>query len=160
MTKTTKSNKEGFDLEKARWYVLNSFINVEKELDRVIIDYIDAHKDKTHFVASILLNSSIINFRSKVKLLKNIFNAKDKNLDEKCISSLYRMNNLRNAFAHCKGNKHVQMRIWGSSIDGETIKVDRKFNVMKSDWSIDYIDISEGLMEFRQLYEEFLKVKF
>ena len=81
--------------------VIFNFNFIEKKIDSIISKYFNIEEDKNEFFKSHLLNTSIITFASKIKLLKQIFENLSIDNYKPNIKLLEEVNKYRNIFAHC-----------------------------------------------------------
>lgn len=153
MKRTDKQHIDEFNFEEARWWVLDRFISIERTIDFIIMAYINS--EKANFVRDVLLNSSIINFWSKIKLLKNI--SKEKNIeikDKNLWSDLHELCNLRNAFAHCEWNYHINVRLSKEKSDPAEVTLNEMFSIVSNNWEIKNEKISDALNRFCSLQDK------
>ncbi|NHM07493.1 hypothetical protein G4D82_09700 [Flavobacterium sp. CYK-4] len=90
------SNKNSFselNAEEIRGWVIDRMTQIEYRIDNAITKHIDP-KNVDAF-ENIILNSTIIAFGAKLKILRNI-----ENFDKKIIEKIQLISNIRNAFAH------------------------------------------------------------
>lgn len=82
--------------------VIFNFNIIEETVNSIIVNYFEISKEKEEFFRTQFLNTSIINFNSKIKLLKQILEEKKYEYTKETIKLLEDINRYRNVFAHCK----------------------------------------------------------
>lgn len=142
----TKKTLSGLNFEEKRWWILERFVQIEIRIDQVILKHIDPSKDGIDFVRNILLNSSILHFWAKIKLLYNIYPA-----EKKLIEDIRILSNIRNAFAHCFGYGHIVATInpWWT-----TVSYAKKFKVMDSSGRLKDKEVNKQLEKFYDIYQD------
>jgi len=143
--KMTKNKLSQFNLEEARGWTIHCLLQVEYSIDEIIADYYEP-KQKDNF-KRIILNSSILDFGSKCKILCNIENVKSKTID-----NIRKLASIRNSFAHAKIMDNITIVVDRendrTSIDSITSKID----VMNSSGKIGSEDAYKYLCKFLDLY--------
>ncbi|MBI2101840.1 hypothetical protein HYT53_04495 [Candidatus Woesearchaeota archaeon] len=91
-------------------HVVGHFNHIEGLLKHLLTFYIEPSERKKEFVEEILLNNSILNFSSKLKLFLNI-NQEEKWLNGRELDdfkkNIYFLSNVRNSFAHAETRIHI-----------------------------------------------------
>lgn len=93
LNKFNKTSLKDLNVEEARGWTIDRLQQIEKRIDTIIISYFGP-KDKTKF-ERIVLNSSIMDLGSKLKVLRNI-----NTVDKKTIDEIRTLASIRNGFAH------------------------------------------------------------
>lgn len=143
--KMTKNKLCEFNLEEARGWTIHCLLQIEYSIDEIIANYYEP-KQKDKF-KRIMLNSSILDFGSKCKILCNIERVKSKTIE-----NIRKLASIRNSFAHAKIIDNVTIIVDkendSTSIDSITSKID----VMNSNGKIISKDAYEHLCKFLDLY--------
>ncbi|MCH8519159.1 MAG: hypothetical protein LAT82_00195 [Nanoarchaeota archaeon] len=82
--------------------VIFNFNIIEEKVNSILTNYFEISREKEEFFRTQFLNTSIINFNSKIKLLKQIFEEIEYEFTKETIKLLEDINRYRNVFAHCK----------------------------------------------------------
>lgn len=82
--------------------VIFNFNIIEEKLNSILTQYFQISKEKEEFFKTQFLNTSIINFNSKIKILKQILEELEIKNSKEIIKLLENCNRYRNAFAHCR----------------------------------------------------------
>ena len=93
------TSKKGFTKDNAISDIIQKLNEIESLMKSLIISYIQPEKSKKQFMEAYLLHSTIINFGSKLKIIKQI-NANQKWFSNKDFDNFHTLINIRNAFAH------------------------------------------------------------
>ena len=93
------TSKEEFDKDNAISDVIQKLNGIESLMKSLITSYIQPEKSKKEFMEDYFLHSTIINFGSKLKIIKQI-NANQKWFSSKDFENFHKLINIRNAFAH------------------------------------------------------------
>lgn len=101
---TGKRQIKDFNLEELRGHMINRIYQIESKLNFIISDYYEP-KNKSEF-NSVLLNSAIISFGGKIKILANL----DK-FDNKVIDKIRKISSIRNAFAHLPISEEIHLQV-------------------------------------------------
>ncbi len=121
-----KKYLKDFNLEEARGFVVNELIFIESILDLLIKEYFKP-KNEENF-GKIVLNSSIIGFVGKAKVLRGL-----DIIDIKLYNDLTNLSAIRNSFAHAQVNTfhhihHVLKGDEGSDLDFDSYQNMDKMN--------------------------------
>lgn len=137
---------ESFNRRPDREFVIDRFNYIESILTEIITIYINPPSDRHNLLKSVILNTSIVSFASKVKIFCHM-NAIEQWIDLKK-DSLHRLMQIRNQFAHSgaqwliadkdTGECHTCIMLESVSGSGKLERVDSK----------------EALDEFTQLVVE------
>jgi len=149
MSRLEHLNKKISDLNaaEARGWTINCLLEIEHFLDKIILAFFEPKNE--NIFKDIVLNSSILDMGSKLKILRNI------GFDKSLIEKIRRISAIRNGFAHAP--------ILNSSIVtfGENeIKGSRKSSailVMNSQGEIKGKNAPEYLYEFFELNNEIVE---
>jgi hypothetical protein len=140
----SKRSLKNFNLEEARGWVIGRSIQIEYRLNAKIVEFFKPVEKRAF--EKIMLNSSILDMGSKLKILKNIGA-----IDTKTMDKIRKLNAIRNGFAHAEINEHIIIEIVGETDDGAKLlgaHGEPKIEVMKSDGVIEMKDAYEYLLEF------------
>lgn len=149
--KNNKSNFLGRNVEEIRGYVINETNKIEAKIDNVIINYFKPKENKKF--KKIILNSSIITFGSKIKILTNI-----DGFDKKEIEKIRKLSAIRNSFAHIPILVHFDLKqIPGSVGEFEIKSISDKIEVMNSSGKLESKFVKSELETFELLKNEITK---
>lgn len=81
--------------------VIFNFNLIESTLNFIIISHFKIDKNKEDFFRDVMLNSSIISFNAKVKILRQILEIINFNESKKLLKNIEDLNRYRNMIAHC-----------------------------------------------------------
>lgn len=90
-----KNKLREFNLEEARGWTIHCLLQIEHSIDELIIDYYEPEQRQKF--KQIILNSSILDFGSKCKILSNIEKVSNKTID-----NLRKLASIRNSFVHAE----------------------------------------------------------
>lgn len=146
----TKNNLREFNQTEAQGWVIQRAIHIEENINHIIYHYFKP-ENSGQFL-SIVLNSSIMHYGGKLKVLKSI------GIDKSIYSKLQQLGSIRNAFAHTPLN----MQTTYSYGDNEEATVETRDNisVMNSQGEIISKVPYEYLVEFLDLYNAVEPVLF
>lgn len=157
----SKESISDFNQLEARGWVVERLQQIEYRIDTIIINHFKP-ENKMDF-RFLMLNSSIIDFGGKLKLLYNIFDL-DKTLDNEKVLSQYNIKlieeirklvSIRNGFAHAKINETIHLTLEGDENWGG-FPVDY-IEVMNSKGKLNRKEAKEYLYEFFDVYEVVIK---
>jgi len=151
MNHIKNKNISDLNFEEQRWWILERFVQIEKKIDSIILEYINPSKDRRNFVSDILLNSSILHFWAKMKILSNIYPE-----SWSLLNDIRTLSNIRNAFAHCFGYGHIIAKINPWWI-GSVVSYKKKFKVMNANWVLKDKYIEDELKNFHDIYSKIEK---
>ena len=124
-------------------HVVNYMKAIEYQLNCIIENFFIPSQN-TGFFSNVLLNSSVVSFGSKIKVIKTICNYKNTIFDPK---KLHRLNSIRNIFAH-----------EGTFVD-TTVGDFQLIDELQSGGKYKTYKLKELFEEFRSLYDlEFPKI--
>lgn len=146
----TKKGLKKFNQVEAQGWIINSAIKIEEYLNYIIFQYFDPKRPK--LFKSHVLNSSIMSFGSKLKVLNAILGySKEAN---SIISKIQKIAAIRNAFAH-NNSKHSMKFNLDNNGEGKTkLWTEDIINVMNSQGKIIAKNSFEYMIEFLELYKE------
>lgn len=149
---TVRSLRE-MDQTQAQGWVIQRAIEIEQEINFIISKYFEPKHG--NIFSQIVLNSSVMNFGGKIKVLRAI------GIDKSMCSQLQQLGAIRNAFAHT--NMNYQFSI--SNGQGKKTETSTKPNitVMNSAGELKAKDPYEYMVEFLNLYkivQPVLRAKF
>ncbi len=151
---TFKPNLEAFNDRPDLTFVINRFNYIESVLNNIIFEYISPDSARDNFVKSILLNTAIVSFGSKLKLFFHM-NATEgwSKLQQ---NKFHRLTQIRNQFAHT-GKEIINI-----SMDTETNDCESETCLMlesvAGSGKLVEVDSKEALDEFTQLYAEIREI--
>ncbi|PIB27877.1 hypothetical protein [Maribacter sp. 4G9] len=143
-TKMTKRSLKEFNQIEAQGWVVNISVQIEDLIDDILIEYFQPSDRRTFL--NVLLNSSVMHFGGKLKVLRSI------GIDGGIYSSLQRIGSIRNAFAHTNIS-HSMTITWDPESDAKT-DVKDVINVMNSNGEIKSKDPYSYMVEFLELYKQ------
>lgn len=136
--KTEKTSLQEFNKEELIGWVIDRLNLVERHIDTIIINHIQPKEEV--FFRNTILNTSILGFGSKVKVLANLEAPKT------LISDLKLFLSIRNAFAHSRISSAFKMTI--KSSPGE-----RSIVSSIADGSIIYVMEPNGKLKKQDVHE-------
>jgi hypothetical protein len=146
--RSTKNNISERNIEEIRGYVINETNKIESKINEIIISYFEP-KDTKKF-EKIILNSSIINFGGKIKILGNI-----ENFEGKTIEKIRKFTAIRNSFAHIPILVHFDIeKIEGSEGEFKLNSISDKIEVMNGSGKLESKFVREELQRFEFLKNE------
>lgn len=144
--------------------VIFNFNIIEEKLNSLLTQYFQISKEKEEFFKTQLLNTSIINFNSKIKLLKQILDKLEIENSKHIIKLLENANRYRNMFAHCtvefehvKTQKDLQIYM-EMSIIKPTLKgsMNAQGKVSDKEFFTLYEEFKENVLEVEKELEKIL----
>ena len=150
---TTKTKISELNLEEVRGWIIGRMCQIEREIDNIILDYFNPNK-KDEF-KKVILNSSIITFGAKLKVLRNV-----KSFDKTIINKLQEISTIRNAFAHLPITIDQRIIIRGyKNLDQiQTVsEINKYIEVMNSAGELKKKKPDELVYKFYDLYKEVKK---
>lgn len=145
----TKNQLKDFNIEEARGWIIDCSLQIEYKINSIIVDFFKPI-DKVKF-EKIVLNSSIIDTGSKLKILMNIGT-----IDSSIIEKIRKLVSIRNGFAHAPIFDSVKVNINKDS-DSSSVEVESIIEVMNSQGLIKTKIAYDYLVEFLNLYKEIMK---
>lgn len=146
----TKRQLEDFNIAEARGWIIDSFQEIEYRINSKIVDFFKPTEEATF--KKVVLNSSILDIGSKLKILWNI-GIRDKNL----VDNIRKLAAIRNGFAHVSISEQVNISIDDGKedgIDSISLVVESIIKVMNSNGEIKPKIAFDYLVEFSNLYEK------
>ncbi len=145
MSNLTKNNLKKLSIPEARGWIIEKFLYIEHKINKHIMSFYEP-KELTHF-ENIMLNSSILDIGSKIKILSNI-----PEFETKLIENIRNLSSIRNGFAHAKFSHHVTVNI---GVDSSTVS-DKKtiISVMNSQGKIKEKIAYDYLIEFKNIFDD------
>ena len=113
------------NVEGIRGWMISSMTEIEQKIDLIIVNHFEPKKHQEF--KKIILNSSIINFGAKLKILSNL-----PSLDNKTIALIRELSAIRNAFAHLPIFETITVYI-NEKHETTEIKIDTIIEVMNSE---------------------------
>ncbi|WP_281990654.1 hypothetical protein [Aquimarina aggregata] len=137
-----------FDKAQSVGWVMDRAILIEKRINNVIFNFIEP--DNKEVFISHILNSSVMNYGGKLKVLYRIIGY-DKE-SKKLYNDLQRIGSIRNSFAHTDFSYLMSMSFGGEARN--RIWSNQVIDVMKSNGEIDSKNPSEFLEEYLNLLKK------
>ena len=150
---TTKTKISELNLEEVRGYIIERMCQIEREIDNIILDYFNP--DKKDEFKKVILNSSIITFGAKLKVLINI-----KSFDKNVISKIQEISSIRNAFAHLPIKIYQKISFRKKVVDDNDkyavhkIEISKYIEVMNSAGELKTKKPADLVYKFYDLYTE------
>lgn len=141
---TSLNELNQLNVAEARGWIIDRLLSIEHNIDIIIINFFSP--DNANVFESILLNSSILDFGSKLKILKNL------GYENTLIEKIRRISSIRNGFAHA--NIRTSFKIEFNAMKVDSVGVDSMIYVMNSQGEIKEKKASDLLKEFWNLYLE------
>lgn len=144
---TDKKSIAEFNIEEARGWIINELNNRENEINRLLITYFkpdDEYEFKKYF-----LNTAVISFGAKIKVLRGVNLIKDKSI----LSKIQLLGSIRNGFAHAPLITTYQIKL---TKERENNKIDtlQTMDVMNSNGEIKTKNARDYLNDFYELNYE------
>ena len=150
LSRTTKSSLKEFNEHEARGWTIDRLQQIEYRINEKIIEFFKPKKIEPF--KKIVLNSSVLDIGSKLKILSNIGS-----VDSKTIEKIRKLSSIRNGFAHAVISQNVTLFI-KTHEDGKQETVDVKehsiIEVMNSQGKLISKNAMEYLTEFLELNNE------
>ncbi|MCA0366271.1 MAG: hypothetical protein LCH67_19695 [Bacteroidetes bacterium] len=146
----SKRSLKEFNIEEARGWTIDRLQQIEYRINAKIIEYFKP-ADK-HKFEKIILNSSILDIGSKLKILRNT-----ETVDKQTIDKIRNLAAIRNGFAHAPIKDHIRMSVdtkLEGGIDKTSIVVQSFIEVMNSQGDIKSKNAFDYLVEFWTLNKE------
>ena len=145
----TKKDLKEFNQVEAQGWIINSAIKIEEYLNYIIFQYFDPKRPK--LFRSHILNSSIMSFGSKLKVLNAILDySKETN---SLISKIQKLMAIRNAFAHNNTRNNLKFNLYNGGESKAKLWTEDTINVMNSQGKIIAKNNYDYMIEFLELYE-------
>lgn len=128
----------GFNLAEIRGWIIDRLIQIEYRIDYIILEFFRPKHEKVF--KEIVLNSSIVDFGGKAKILRNI------GVSKSTIAKIRRIVSIRNGFSHASFSEHLSVTIKEDE-DGNDEDVDIK------SWDVITVMNSEGVIKSRSVYD-------
>lgn len=140
-----KSNLEEFNLAEIRGWVIDRLIQIEYVTNDIILEFFKPEQKQVF--NDILLNSSVVDFGGKIKVLKNI------GVSKITIEKLRKIVSIRNGFAHASFSEFVTVSVQKDKNGNEDIELEAwsTISVMNSQGDISKKAASDYLNEFYDL---------
>lgn len=147
---TTKSKLSEYNLEEIRGWVIDRLYQIESKIDNIITEHFKPEK-KGDF-KKIILNSSIISFGGKLKILRNI-----PSFDKKIIDKIQKLSAIRNAFAHLPTKEYFEIKVSekeNGELETTHFDVITQMEIMNSSGELKVRKVVELIDEFYNLNKE------
>lgn len=147
---TRKQNLSEFNLGEIRGWIIDRMCDIESKIDSIISSYFKP--EKSDDFEKIVLNSAILSFGAKTKILVNI-----KDFDKKIITKIQKISTIRNAFAHLpiREDVNIQVKTINNGVDEKVeIEVNSKMEIMMSSGELKYKNTIQLVEEFSILNNE------
>lgn len=146
----SKGSLEDFSIEEARGWTIDRLRQIEFRINAKIIDFFKP-TDKYQF-KKIVLNSSILDIGSKLKILRNTGT-----VDNQIIEKIRKLAAIRNGFAHAPIVDQVTVTVHTEperGVDKTTVVAETMIEVMNSQGEIKRKNAFDYLVEFWTLNKE------
>lgn len=137
---------ESFSHRPDREFVIDRFNYIESILTEIIVSYINPPSDRRNLLKSVIFNTSITSFASKVKIFSHM-NATECWIDLKR-ESLHRIMHIRNQFAHSGAQWAIVDKDTGIS------RVCIMLESVSGNGKLEQVDSEVALDEFTQMIVE------
>jgi hypothetical protein len=137
-------------IEETRGVIIEKLNEVEFLIDTILINYFNP-KNKNDF-SNNLLNSSIIEFGRKVKLISSL-----NLINKEMLNNLFRFSSIRNSFAHAEIKKVHHYGVDNEDLSFKSNGIEKMIVVMNSNGKIEKKYVSELFEEFEKLFEKIEK---
>jgi hypothetical protein len=141
----TKKRLADFNLEETRGWTIDCLLQIEHSVNEIIVEYF-APRDKVSF-KKIVLNSSILDFGSKCKILSNI-----EHIKKSTIENIRELSSIRNAFAHAEIIDNIAIILDRKNGNTRIGSITSEIDVMNSSGKISSKDAHEYRCKFLDLY--------
>ncbi|MCW1921509.1 hypothetical protein OKA05_03025 [Luteolibacter arcticus] len=137
------------DFESCRGKVLQRFSQIEFQIDGLIAEYVNPAMGRQIFFKDVVLNSLVMPFNGKVRVLRHIASDTGWQALAKCGGHFSTLMETRNQFAHAHGRVAILMRL------------DENLSSISSDVTCRMLKISGSgeisQVDFRDAYQDFDK---
>jgi len=137
-------------------FIITNFLQVEYKVDDIILVYTEPNNKE--FFKKYILNTSILPFGNKLKLLMNIMRLNG--MTEKSITDelkpIRKLNSIRNAFAHTNANLSISGSFDEENKKHEITEISEVLNVMNNNSKITGHKINVLAIEFVDLFHELI----
>lgn len=150
---TTKSKLSEYNLEEIRGWVIDRLYQIESKMDNIICEYFKPEKKEAF--EKVILNSSIISFGGKLKVLRNV-----PSFEKRIIDKIQKISIIRNAFAHLPTTELINIKVERKDSGKlETLRIDviTQMEIMNSSGELKVKNAVELIDEFYDLNEEIQK---
>ncbi|MCH4824556.1 hypothetical protein ML462_15390 [Gramella lutea] len=141
----TERSLKNFNKTEAQGWIINTAIKIEELVDSILLRFFNP--DNRQIFMDYALNSSIMHYGGKIKILKAI------GIDNKTFSNLQYIGSIRNAFAHTNISHKMTINIKKPASESTT-SVSDIMSVMNGQGIIKSKDPYEFLKEFLALYQQ------
>ncbi len=136
-----------FNMENDVSQVINRTALIENILDQVIIKYVSPRQEAYEFCWNVLLDSSIMQLGSKLKVVMAISEQLNIKLKK---DTLHKVLSYRNAFAHHALNSHATLVVGKTPSED---RLDYMLHILSSSGKTERKSREDALEEFNQYYE-------
>lgn len=150
MEQIKKQNIEELNYEQLKWRILETFAQIELSINFAIIEFIGlVDKYNKAFMNDIILNSNVVDFWWKIKILHNIGVKLNIKIN---LEPFRRIASIRNYFAHCVNPYSIHVTFTDKEIVEKSGFSD-EFQIMKSNWNVEKLPIGEVSKDFFENYK-------
>lgn len=137
-----------FNIAEARGWIIDRMNQIERIIDKEIINFIGPEKEKEF--KRVILNSSIISFGAKIKIVKSL-----ELVDTSISGPIDEMKNIRNGFAH-SNIVALLTATYDQSTPSSDVDVSayHSIHVMNSSGQIKEKKVHEQLISFKNKYDK------
>ncbi|MCZ2482028.1 hypothetical protein G9H64_03575 [Aquirufa nivalisilvae] len=143
ISKSEKKSLSEYNTLELRGWIIEQFCKIEFQINQIIINHIKPVNCEDF--ERIILNSSILSFGNKIKILKNV-----KDFDQKTIGKLQKAASIRNIFAHASIYESIEID-FDEEYNINNIDVSCKIDIMTSDEKISSQNVVKKLDEYYDL---------
>ncbi|MFP2996254.1 hypothetical protein ABN763_10090 [Spongiivirga sp. MCCC 1A20706] len=143
-----KNKLSEFNTAEIRGWVIDRLVQIEYRVNNIIFEFFQPEEKQVF--NEVLLNSSVIDFGGKAKILYNI------GVSKTTLGKLRKIVSIRNAFAHASLGEDITLNVSIDEEGNENVKLDSWsiVTVMNAEGSINRKAISEYLEQFLDLNSE------
>lgn len=134
------------NVEGIRGWMISSLTEIEQKIDIIISNHFKPQKQQEF--KKIILNSSIINFGAKLKILSNI-----QSINSKTITLIRELSAIRNAFAHLPIFETITVYV-NEKHETTDLKIDTIIEVMNAEGKLKKKKMIDLVIEFHDKYSE------
>lgn len=134
------------NVEGIRGWMISSLTEIEQKIDLIISNHFKPQKQQEF--KKIILNSSIINFGAKLKIISNI-----PSINSKTITLIRELSAIRNAFAHLPIFETITVFI-NEKNETTDVKIDTIIEVMNAEGKLKKKKMIDLVIEFNNKYSE------
>lgn len=135
------------NLKEVRGWIIDCLNGIEMFVDKLIIDFFKP--SNVEEFKKIILNSSIINFGAKIKILSNM-----EYIPNSIIDKIRKLSSIRNGFAHAHSKNVIKTTYDASNEKSLNVKFFQGIEVMNSNGKVEIKNFADYFTDFKVLFEE------